>query len=282
MEVKLVDVNFSYNENTPLEKKVLNNINLVLEKNKIHGIVGRSGSGKTTLIELISILSLPTSGNIHLGSKVINSMRKIDNINLLRKKIGFVFQFPEEQIFSKTVRKEIEFGLSMFSKNEELVDKCVSEAIKMVGLPESFLDLNPFNLSNGEMRKVVLASILASNPRLLILDEPTVGLDNLSKENLISVLRDLKNKHKKTIIIVSHDSDFIHKICDNVVVLSNGEVVLSGNKYDVFTNDSILNYGVTLPKIIEFEKMVIEKKGVKLGYRDDINDLMKDVYRCVK
>ncbi len=282
MEVKFTNVSFVYNEDTPLSNVALKNISTTFEENKIHGVIGKSGSGKTTMIELMSILLLPSKGKIEIGSKVISRRRKIDNINLLRHKIGCVFQFPEEQFFAKTVKKEIEFGLNFFNKSKESIDKHVNDALQMVGLDESYLERNPFLLSSGEMRRVAIASILASNPKIIILDEPTVGLDNKNKENLVKIIRLLKTRYNKTIIIVSHDSDLIHKISDNVVVMHKGEIVLTGSKYDVFTSDKLEEYELKVPKIIEFEKLVLKKKNVKLGYRDDINDLMKDVYRCVK
>ncbi len=282
MEVKFTNVGFVYNEDTPLATRALNKINTTFEENKIHGIIGKSGSGKTTMIELMSILLLPSNGKIEIGKKIITKKRKINNINLLRHKIGCIFQFPEEQFFSKTVKKEIEFGLNFFNKSKQSIDKHVKDALMMVGLDESYLDRNPFNLSSGEMRKVAIASILASNPKIIILDEPTVGLDNQSKENLVKIIRLLKTRYNKTVIIVSHDSDLIHKISDNVIVMHKGDIVLQGNKYDVFTNDELDQYEIKVPKIIEFEKLVLKKKNIKLGFRDDINDLMKDVYRCVK
>ncbi len=282
MVIKLEDVSFTYNENTSLEKKVLSDINLKFDKNKIHGIIGPSGSGKTTLVELISVLDFPTEGRLVLGSKTISRNKKIENLNLLRKKVGFVFQFPEEQIFCNSVRKEIEFGLNFYLKDKDVIDKHVKDSLKMVGLSENFLDRNPYNLSNGEMRKVAIAGVLAGNPNVIILDEPTVGLDNESKNHLIKILKLLKSKYNKTIIVVSHDCDLIHKICDNVIVLNDGKVVMQGDKFDVFTDDEFLNYGLALPKIIEFEKLVLKRKKVRIGFRDDINDLMKDIYRCVK
>ncbi len=281
MEVKFNHVFYVYNEKTPLSKIVLADINTTFKEGKITSIMGKSGSGKTTLIELINALIIPSKGNIQVGSRVISKTRKIKNINNLRYKIGLVFQMPEEQFFCKTVKEEIEFGMKYFNKSVKSIEKHISDALIMMGLDNSYLNRNPFTLSSGEMRKVAIASILAFNPKVIILDEPTIGLDNKSKENLIKIIKLLKNRYKKTIIVVSNDTDLLLKISDHVILLNKGKIVLEGNKYDVFKQD-IEKYGLKRPKIIEFEQLVLEKKGIKIGYRDDINDLMKDVYRYVK
>ncbi len=281
MEVKFNDVYYVYNEKTPISKMVLGNINATFKEGTINGIIGKSGSGKTTLIELINALMIPTKGKIEVGSNVISKTRKIKNINNLRYKIGLVFQIPEEQFFCNTVKEEIEFGMKYFKKSVKSIDKHIKDALLMVGLDESYLNRNPFTLSSGEMRKVAIASILAFNPKVIILDEPTIGLDNQSKKNLIKIIKLLKNRYKKTIIIVSNDTDLLLQIADYVILLDKGKIVLDGNKYDVFKED-LEKYGLKRPKIIEFEQMVLEKKNIKIGYRDDINDLMKDVYRYVK
>ena len=281
MEVKFNDVYYVYNEKTPISKMVLGNINATFKEGTINGIIGKSGSGKTTLIELINALMIPTKGKIEVGSNVISKTRKIKNINNLRYKIGLVFQIPEEQFFCNTVKEEIEFGMKYFKKSVKSIEKHVSDALLMVGLDDSYLNRNPFTLSSGEMRKVAIASILAFNPKVIILDEPTIGLDNQSKKNLIKIIKLLKTRYKKTIIIVSNDTDFLLQLVDHVILLDKGKIVYDGNKYEVFKQD-LEKFGLKRPKIIEFEQMVLEKKNIKIGYRDDINDLMKDVYRYVK
>lgn len=281
MEVKFNDVYYVYNEKTPISKMVLGNINATFKEGTINGIIGKSGSGKTTLIELINALIIPTKGKIEVGSNVISKTRKIKNVNNLRYKIGLVFQIPEEQFFCNTVKEEIEFGMKYFKKSVKSIEKHVSDALLMVGLDDSYLNRNPFTLSSGEMRKVAIASILAFNPKVIILDEPTIGLDNQSKKNLIKIIKLLKTRYKKTIIIVSNDTDFLLRLVDHIILLDKGKIVYDGNKYEVFKQD-LEKFGLKRPKIIEFEQMVLEKKNIKIGYRDDINDLMKDVYRYVK
>lgn len=281
MEIKFNDVSFSYNLKTPLEKEVLKNINLEIENGKVTGLIGKSGSGKSTMVQLINALNFPTKGNLEVGTFLIDSKkRKIKKINDLRVNIGLIFQFPEEQFFNMTVFDEISFGMKYFKFKTKDIEKRIANALKMVGLNKDYIYRNPFTLSSGEKRKIVIASILAYNPSILILDEPTIGLDSISKKKLLELIITLKNRYKKTIIIVSHDVDLIHQISDKIVVLHDGKVVLEGNKYEVFKHEEDLKkYGIKLPKAIEFSNLVYKKTGKKIGYRDDINDILKDVYR---
>jgi len=263
MEIVLEKVNFT---NKVFNTQILEDINLNIKTGLITTIVGASGSGKTTLAEIIDLLVIPSSGNVKYNSK---------------NKVGLVFQNPEEQFFASTVEKEIEFGLNYLNKDIYKIKKKVQDALIMVNLNPNYLNRNPFSLSCGEKRKVAIASVLAFNPEIIILDEPTLGLDKKSQKSLIKIIKLLKNRYNKTIIVITKDTELAHIISDEVVVLNDGKIVLQGNKYEVFTED-ISKYGLKKPKIIEFEQLVYKEKNIKLLYRDDINDLMKDVYRNVK
>lgn len=283
MEIKFLNVDFVYNNKTPLRKKVLKKINMEIEPGKINSIIGKSGSGKTTIAELMNALIYPTNGRIEAGHYIIDKKQDIKHINNLRSNIGLVFQFPEEQFFNMTVKEELSFGMKYFNYKLMDIDKRCIDALVMVGLDESYLGRNPFSLSSGEMRKVAIASILAFNPKVIILDEPTIGLDSVSKKNLIYILRKLKNSYKKTIILISHDIDLVHAISDKVFLLHDGNIVLQGDKYTVFKEQKYIeSLGMKIPKIIEFSNKVLDKKGIKMGYRDEINDLLKDIYRYAK
>lgn len=172
--------------------------------------------------------------------------------------------------------------MQQFSYKVDQIEKRVSDALKMVGLDDSYRERNPFSLSNGEMRKVAIASVLAFNPKVIILDEPTIGLDTVSKQTFLRMLKTLKNRYHKTIIVVSHDVNMIHRIVDYLFVLDKGKLVLEGDKYEVFGNEELEQYGVARPYVMEFSYQVWKKKGIKLGYRDEINDLIKDIYRHAK
>jgi energy-coupling factor transport system ATP-binding protein len=264
-------------------KDRLSNIDLNIETGKIIGIVGKSGSGKTTIAELMDVLERPTKGKILIDKYEILNDNKIKNINDIRFNVGLVFQNTEEQIFNTNVLDEIAFGMKYFNYKTDKIEQRVKDSIKMVGLKEEYLNKNPFHLSAGEMKKVAIASVLAFNPEVLVLDEPMESLDYQSKMNLIKIIRNLKNRYNKTVVILSQNTDFLHKIVDYVYIINDGKIVLEGKKYDVFKQeDKLSEYKVRVPKVIEFSNLVYKKKNIKMGYRDEINDLIKDIYRYVK
>lgn len=277
MEIKFQSVEYSYYKEG---KKVLDGVSVKIGGERITGIIGPSGSGKTTLIEMINALRVPTKGKVIVGGTVVSKRKKIDNIKKFRSQIGMVFQFPEEQFFCDTVASEIAFGLEQFNCE---IEENVKAALEMVDLNESFLVRDPFSLSNGEMRKVAIASALAYNPEILILDEPTIGLDMASKKNLIKVLTTIKARYKKTVIIISHDVDFLCRVADDVVIMAYGKVLKTGKTIDVFKEEKELReHHIAVPRTIEFSNYVLQEKGIYLGYRAEINDLVKDILRHVK
>lgn len=282
MEIIFDKVSYFYSEGLSLEKEALKNVSVKFKKGKINAIIGNSGSGKTTMLELINALLLPSSGKISVGDFELKKGKKLKNINKLRFDVGLIFQFPEEQFFQPTVKKEIEFGMKYFKYRLNNSDKRINDALKMVGLDETYLDRSPFALSLGEQRKVAIASILAFNPKVVILDEPTVGLDNKSKKSLISLIRKLKNRYNKTVIIVSHDVDLLYQISDNFIILDKGKVIKTGDKETIY--DDIAKFekqGMNIPRVVKFIKMVEKEKGIKLDPYDNIKDLIKSVYRNV-
>lgn len=249
----------------PNGNMIINNLNLKIEKEKILGIIGPNGSGKSTLLDIMANLIKPTSG------EVINE-----------EKIGYLFQNIKSNFFCKTVKEEIEMSAITHNYKVDKLDKRINDVLKIVNLSKDILARNPLLLSNNESRKVALASILIYNPKIIILDEPTNDLDTKTKEELLMLLKMLKNRYHKTIIMVSHDIEFIHRLVDNVVVLNKGNVVLQGTKYQVFSNTRVLKkHGILAPKIMLFREKALNKKGIRLEYRDEINDLIKDIFRNV-
>lgn len=273
MEIKFDKVNFTYKKINYCEHEVLKNINIKLKAGKINAIVGKSGSGKTTLLELITGILKPTTG------KVLIDEKEIDNLNNAFD-IGYVSQ-DNNQFLQKTVKEELEMLLKLYNYKLKEKKKRINDSLIMVGLNEKYLNLNINNLSSGEKKKLALASALILNPSILIIDEPVIGLDRKTKEELKKIFRILKTRYNKTIIFVSNNLDFVLEVADYVYVLYDKEIVLEGKKIDVLSKIDILKkYGIIGPNITSFENLVLTKKQIKIGYRYEINDLIKDIYRC--
>lgn len=273
MEIKFDKVNFTYKKINYCEHEVLKNINIKLKAGKINAIVGKSGSGKTTILELITGILKPTTG------KVLIAEKEIDNLNNAFD-IGYVSQ-DNNQFLQKTVKEELEMLLKLYNYKLKEKNKRINDSLIMVGLNEKYLNLNINNLSSGEKKKLALASALILNPSILIIDEPVIGLDRKTKEELKKIFRILKTRYNKTIIFVSNNLDFVLEVADYVYVLYDKEIVLEGKKIDVLSKTDILKkYGIIGPNITSFENLVLTKKQIKIGYRYEINDLIKDIYRC--
>lgn len=278
MEVIFRNVNFSYNHDTKKEKQALKNVNLCLESNLIHGVIGPIGSGKSTLLELMNGITKPTTGEIAVGKYDLH--KKNFNFNKFRYDVGLVYQFPEKQFFCNTVGEEVAFSEKLFEPKNKNIKNKVIKVLKMVGLDETYMNRSPFSLNGGEKRRVAIASVLISNPKLLIMDEPTIGLDNNSKKRLMKLLCTLKTKFSKTIIIVTHDVDMLYEIVDNVVVLNKGEVVKDGNKITVFSDVEFLDKNKTpVPNVVRVEKIIYDKTGIDLGYQPNMNSLVRSIVK---
>ena len=270
MEIKLNNVSFSYNS-----CKVIDNVSCLIKDNMISAIVGVNGSGKSTLLQIIDGLISPSNGYIKVGNVVCN------NDKSYIKKIGYLFQNSFDQSFYSTVYMELEKILECYGFDN--IDKKIRDSIKLVGLDDNILYRNPEKISSSELKKIFLAGILACDCEVIFLDDPFSCLDFSSKNDLLRLIKNLKKKYGKTIIIVSSDVDFIHRFVDYVYLIKDGSIYLEGNKYDVLSNEVAMNYcGLKVPDILHFSNLVLQKKSIKIGYRDEINDLIKDVYRYVK
>ena len=278
MEVIFRNVSFSYNHGLKNEKQALKDINLCFDSNLIHGIIGPIGSGKSTMLELMNGITKPTSGDIVVGKYELH--KKNFDFNKFRYDVGLVYQFPEKQCFCNTVGEEIAFSQKVFNKKNKYLKSKVIKMLKMVGLDETYINRSPFSLNGGEKRRVAIASVLISNPKLLIMDEPTIGLDNNSKKKLMKLLCTLKTKYLKTIIIVTHDVDMLYEIVDNVVVLSKGKVIKEGSKIEVFGDVDYLNKNNTpIPNVVKVEKMIYDQLGIDLGYLPNMNSLVRSIVK---
>ena len=259
MGINLSQVSYTYNKRRKkqLNKYVLEDANLSIDtKGEFIAICGHTGSGKSTLIQLLNALLVPTVGVVNIDGNEI-TCKKANDLKGVRKKVGLVFQFAEYQLFEETVLKDIAFGPINF-KLDEPYEKA-KNALKMVGLDESFLEKSPFKLSGGEMRKVAIAGILASDPEVLVLDEPTVGLDPLAKKELVELLKEI-HENGKTIIIVTHDMEVVSKLAKRAIVLDESKIVFDGSVDELFRNEELLReHSLELPEIVTILKELKDK-----------------------
>ena len=267
MAIKIEHLSYVYLKKTPNEVEALHDVSLEIPENKITAIVGHTGSGKSTLIQTLNGLIIPTSGKIAYKDFVISSdIKKLKKIKELRKHISIVFQFPEYQLFEETVEKDVAFGLKNYGyKEEEAISKAY-DALKLVGLDESFYKRSPFELSGGEKRRVAIAGIIAIDPEVLILDEPTAGLDPLGSKIILDLIVNL-NKNGKTIIIVTHDMGIVLNHADHVIVINEGNIAFEGSPSTLFSGD-VSNYSIDIPPLFSFCKL-LESHNVNI----DINKI---------
>ncbi|MBD9085694.1 ATP-binding cassette domain-containing protein [bacterium] len=281
MEIKMKNVDYVYKKINYQEKLVLKNINIKFDCGKINVIIGAPGSGKSTLLNLLNQELIPTKGKIIVDQYTITNNNDLKNID--RSIIGFVLQNPSDQFFNSTVREELIVTMQMNNYIPNQMNKRILDVLKMVHLEEDTLIRNPNSLSESEKRKLAIAQALICNPKILVLDEPVNSFDEKTKEEYLKLFRLLTKRYNKTIIIASNDLNFVHKIADKVFVLNQNEIVLQGDKYEVFKDTRLLKkYGLIPPYTMLFSNLVKEKKNIKIGYRDEINDLIKDIYRYVK
>ena len=275
MAIKVSDLFYIYNPKSPNRTEALNGVSLTIEDNSFVAFVGETGSGKSTLIQNLNALLLPSQGQVEVDDFIITPKKnKNKNIKQLRKHIGLVFQFPEYQLFEETVEEDVAFGVKNFGiKGEEALDKA-HKALLSVGLDESYFKRSPFELSGGEKRRVAIAGILAIEPDILVLDEPTVGLDPKGVNEIMSLVSQM-HRDGKTIILVTHDMDIVLKYCQKVFVLNKGQLAFEGNPNQLFAlNNEELS--IEVPALYELARK-LKDKGLKLDIENihSIDDFVK-------
>lgn len=257
-------------------KDIFENLNLEINKNEITSVVGKNGTGKTTFLNLIYGLDQNFEGNINIRRKIINSNTSKKEIETIRLNIAYLIQDYQKQLFNVNILEDIKYGLDSIDVNR------LGELLKFFGLNQEILKKNYLELSDGERKIILLIKVFMKNSKIILLDNPTSGLDQKSVETLIKLLKKEKRK-EKLIIIASQDSEFLMKVSDRFLIIDNKKIVISNNKNDFFGNKiNLKNCGLDSPNVLEFRQTVLNKKGIKLVYRDNINDLLKDIYRSVK
>ena len=246
LEIK--NLTHTYGIGTPFRRSAVEDVSFAVEQGEFLGIIGHTGSGKSTLIQHLNGLLKPTSGQILLDGKDIWAEPK--KIRSVRFQVGLVFQYPEYQLFEETVYKDISFGPRNQGKTGEALDHAVREAARLVGLRDEQLEKSPFELSGGQKRRVALAGVLAMEPKVLVLDEPTAGLDPAGRENLMANIREYHRHKNATILLVSHSMDEIAQNVDRILVLKSAHILVSGTPAEIFTRaEELLSAGLDVPQI---------------------------------
>ncbi len=254
MIIEIKNLSYVYNPGTPFEKKALDDVSLGIEEGEFIGLIGHTGSGKSTLVQHLNGLMKPTSGEIIIdGDSLSDKSTKLKNI---RQKVGLVFQYPEHQLFEETIYKDIAFGPKNLGLPQEEVDERVRHAMELVGLDfEELKDRSPFELSGGQKRRVAIAGVVAMKPKVLVLDEPTAGLDPKGRDDILDEIRTLYEKENITIILVSHSMEDIARLVNRIFVMHRGRLSMDGSPREIFgRSDELEGMGLGIPQITKFMK----------------------------
>ena len=268
MSIIVKNLTYIYNEDMPFASKALDNVSFEIEDRDFVGIIGHTGSGKSTLIQHLNGLIRPSSGDIYINDFNITNPEL--NLTEIRKRVGVVFQYPEYQLFEETVEKDIAFGPGNLGLSEEEIELRVKSSMEAVGLNyEEYKDKSPFELSGGQKRRVAIAGVIAMNPEVLILDEPTAGLDPGGRDEIFDLIRTLHKEHNMTIILSSHSMDDMAKLANTIIVMNHGKVEFMGTPREVFNTNAtrLKEIGLDIPQTIELA-IKLREKGINV--RQDI------------
>ena len=259
MAITLQQVDFTYQAGTPFEGPALFDIDLQIVDKSFTAIVGHTGSGKSTLLQLLNALNVPSKGQVIIGQQTITPSSKNKDIKQIRKQVGLVFQFPESQVFDETVLKDVAFGPQNFGVSQEEAEKLAKEKLALVGISEELFERSPFELSGGQMRRVAIAGILAMEPEVLVLDEPTAGLDPAGRKELMQLF---KNLHESglTLVLVTHLMDDVADFADYVYIMEKGRVLRSGEPRNIFQDVAFMeSIQLGVPKVTKLAQRLVEK-----------------------
>lgn len=261
--LKCENLCFTYGTGTPFEKHAVKNVDIDIKKGEVIGVIGHTGSGKSTLMQMLNGLIMPTSGRVILDGNDIHADKK--KLRDVRFRVGLVFQYPENQLFEDTVRKDIAFGPGNMGLPPEAIEERVKRAADFAGLKAELLDRSPFDLSGGEKRRAAIAGVIAMDPEVLILDEPTAGLDPMGRDVLLSQIEAYHNARRNTVLLVSHSMEDIANIADRVLVMSDGECVMFDETQKVFSrSEELERIGLRVPQITKITTE-LKKRGVPLS-----------------
>ncbi|WP_047999208.1 energy-coupling factor ABC transporter ATP-binding protein [Lactiplantibacillus herbarum] len=260
MAITFKQVDFTYQPGTPFATNALTDINVTIPTGSYTALIGHTGSGKSTLLQHLNALLKPTSGTVTIGERVITPTTSNKDLKSLRQQVGIVFQFPESQLFEETVVKDIAFGPQNFGVSEEDAHQTAAKMLALVGLDQSLLERSPFDLSGGQMRRVAIAGVLAMQPKVLVLDEPTAGLDPQGRLEMMQMFARLRHEQELTVVLVTHQMDDVADYADNVIVMDQGRVVKTGTPREIFADPQWLTeHQLGLPKTTAFAQTLREQ-----------------------
>lgn len=271
MPIAFDQVTHTYSAGTPYEYQALKGIDLTITEGKMTAIIGQTGSGKSTLVQHLNALLLPDTGTITILNRTIKGGEKPKNLKSLRGDVGLVFQFPEYQLFEETVLKDVSFGPKNFGCDENEAVRRAKEALSLTGLGEEFYEKSPLELSGGQKRRVAIAGILAMDPKVLVLDEPTAGLDPEGTNVMMSLFSRLNHEFHKTVLMVTHDMENVFRYCDEVVVMADGRVQVHMDAREFFKDTKRCAQLDILPPAVIQMKDMLKEKGFVIG--DDVQDI---------
>ncbi|WPK13232.1 energy-coupling factor ABC transporter ATP-binding protein [Lysinibacillus louembei] len=265
MDIKLQQVSYAYGKDTPFEKYALYDVDLVIPHQSYQAIIGHTGSGKSTILQHFNGLLKPSTGEVHIGDRIIEAGKKAKELKPVRQKVGIVFQFPEHQLFEETVLKDIMFGPMNFGVSAEEAERRARELIALVGLPEEVLEKSPFDLSGGQMRRVAIAGVLAMQPEVIVLDEPTAGLDPRGQKEIMDMFYQLHQTQGLTTILVTHSMEDAARYADRIAIMHEGRCVVIGEPRAIFADvETLTKYRLEPPRIVRFQQRVEKLIGETL------------------
>lgn len=262
MDITLQQVGYFYGKDTPFEKRALQGVNATIHSGSYTAIIGHTGSGKSTLLMHLNGLLKPSEGAVKIGDTTMLAGTKTKGLKDVRRHVGIVFQFPEHQLFEETVVKDIMFGPMNFGVPEDEARKRAYELITLLGLPEDVAEKSPFDLSGGQMRRVAIAGVLAFKPSVLVLDEPTAGLDPRGRRDIMGLFQRLHEQEDLTTILVTHSMEDAARYADNIIVMSEGTSVMTGTPEEVFGDvEQLTSHRLGLPRSVQFQRVFEKMSG---------------------
>lgn len=277
MDITFEKVGYTYQKGTPFENRALYDIDFQIKDGSYTALVGHTGSGKSTILRHLNALNKPTEGKVLIGDREIVATTNNKNLKSIRKKVGIVFQFPESQLFEETIAKDIAFGPKNFGATEEEGVEIAKRMLPLVGLDETYMERSPFDLSGGQMRRVAIAGVLAMEPEVLVLDEPTAGLDPKGRKEMMDMFYQLYKEHNMTIVLVTHQMEDVAEYADHVVILENGTVIKESSPAEIFQDEAWLeSKQLDVPAAVSFASHLENQTGVHLQELPLTTDALAD------